>query len=141
ADRGAVAPVEGTEGLGRQRGHGSILPSRTVLHSRSGTRAFPIRGSRGSGRPRPRHDPDMLSPDPAAVRAALERQLSLLVPVADRLGFLSPAVVPGCRDGWRGPAADAFASAEADVADLIRLAAAEARDTVHRVRSALALLP
>ena len=49
----------------------------------------------------------MSDPDPAAVRAAYERQWALLVPVVDGLRDAARGTTPLLADDWRGRAAEA----------------------------------
>jgi hypothetical protein len=47
--------------------------------------------------------------DPVTRRAALEQQLALLAPVADRLGAAARGPAPLIADEWRGEAAETAA--------------------------------
>ncbi len=81
----------------------------------------------------------MAVPDPTA-RAALERQLALLLPVAERLGATAALPDP-LGDDWRGPAADGATRFHADLRVRIRSAERLALDAVRIVRLRIASLP
>ena len=67
---------------------------------------------------------------------ALEQQLALLQPVAVRLRSESRTPELLGSGDWRGPAAEAFAVAGAEVVDRARVAAAETEAVVRRLRAA-----
>lgn len=79
----------------------------------------------------------LLPTDPAAVRAAYERQLALLVPVVDGLRDEASGPGPLLDDAWRGPAADAAHEALRDLREGLRVAADAVDDEVRRVRHQL----
>ena len=73
-------------------------------------------------------------------RAALERQLAFLLPVAERLGHA--AVLPDpLGDDWRGPAADGATRFHADLRLRLRDAEHLALEAIRAVRLRLAGLP
>jgi len=80
------------------------------------------------------------APDPAALRAAYERQLALLVPVADELEREAIAPSPLLDDDWRGPAAEAAHDLLRDLRAGLREAADAVDDEVRRLRHRLAEL-
>lgn len=78
--------------------------------------------------------------DPAAVRAAYERQLALLIPVVDGLEREAIAPSPLIADDWRGPAAEAAADLLHDLRAGLRDAADAVDDEVRRLRHRVAEL-
>lgn len=78
--------------------------------------------------------------DPAALRAAYERQLALLLPVVDELEREATAASPLLSDDWRGPAAAAAADLLRDLRRGLHEAATAVDDEVRRVRHRLAEL-
>src|SRR5262249_22498842 len=96
------------------------------------------RGERGAGgRRREPGDVVMLS-DPLVLRAALERQLAILDPVARQLGDEVRAAGVRADPECRGPAAEAFRARDAELRGALRLAAAAADHAVTRIRLILA---
>jgi hypothetical protein len=77
-----------------------------------------------------------MTPDPA-LRAALERQIAILVPVSGRLhaAHVRPPIAP--RD-WGGPASRGFAELEHDLRTRITAADEAVRALLHDSRLALA---
>lgn len=78
--------------------------------------------------------------DPAALRAAYERQLALLIPVVTELEREAIAPSPLVADDWRGAAADAAQDLLRDLRAGLRDAADAVDDEVRRVRHRLAEL-
>jgi hypothetical protein len=78
--------------------------------------------------------------DPAALRAAYEHQLALLIPVVDELEREAVAPSPLVADGWRGPAAEAAEDLLHDLRRALHEAAGAVDDEVKRVRHRLAEL-
>jgi hypothetical protein len=78
--------------------------------------------------------------DPVAQRAAYERQLALLTPVAQHLRVeVAPRVIV-VDDEWTGPAAEAAAAFVAELDRLVSLAADGVEDLVRVVRGQLGAL-
>lgn len=78
--------------------------------------------------------------DPAALRAACERQLALLIPVVDDLEREAIAPSPLSDGDWRGPAAEAAQDLLRDLRAGLRDAADAVDDEVRRLRHRLAEL-
>ena len=78
--------------------------------------------------------------DPAALRAAYERQLALLIPVVDELEREAIAPSPVSDADWRGPAAEAAQELLRDLRAGLREAADAVDDEVRRLRHRLAEL-
>jgi len=78
--------------------------------------------------------------DPAALRAAYERQLAFLVPVVDELEREAIAPSPLLDDDWRGPAAEAAHELLRDLRAGLRDAADAIDDEVRRLRHRIAEL-
>lgn len=76
--------------------------------------------------------------DPIAIRAALERQLALLAPVAVHLRDAATGPSPLVDDEWRGPAADAADGFDMELRSRLRAADDAAEDAVRRLRIAIA---
>lgn len=72
--------------------------------------------------------------DPAATRAAYERQYALLVPVVDGLREAAIATSPLVSDEWRGPAAEAARTFVHDLRGGLTEAADAVEDEVRRIR-------
>ena len=85
----------------------------------------------------PREAEDM-TPDPRALEVPLERQLSVLVPIAGRLHVADahPLVAP---HDWQGPASGAYRDLEDALRHRIRQASEAAEAAVHATRHALAV--
>jgi len=79
-----------------------------------------------------------MTPDPRALEVPLERQLSVLVPIAGRLHVADahPLVAP---HDWQGPAAGAYRDLEDALRHRVRQASEAAEAAVHATRRALAV--
>lgn len=78
--------------------------------------------------------------DPAAERAALERQFVLLAPVVQELHAAAIAPSPLLSSGWRGPAAEAAERFVADLRAVLFLAEDAVEEVVAMVRSEIGRL-
>lgn len=78
-----------------------------------------------------------MTPDPAALRAALERQVSVLAPVAAHLRAATahPPISP---HDWHGPAASAYGDLEQRLRAALVSADDAAAEALHAARLALA---
>ncbi len=80
-------------------------------------------------------------PTDPSLRAALERQLLLLLPVVDHLETEAIAASPLVSADWRGPAADAAERFVADLRQELRSLADAVDHEVRGIRLQLALMP
>jgi hypothetical protein len=79
---------------------------------------------------------DRMTPDLALLRAALERQIALLAPIAHRLqqAVVHPPIAP---HDWRGPASRSYAALEEQLRSRIREAEDAVGAALHHSRLAL----
>jgi hypothetical protein len=96
------------------------------------------RGNRGPGAAGIA-DRGRMTPDPSALRAALERQAAVLAAVAARLRAVTahPPISPY---DWHGPAASAYRELEQHLRDGLRAADDAAEAARHSARLAIAQL-